>query len=83
MGDVVQMFGDAEEPNSIQAFQNCYDEAAFMMIDLSYRHNIDYDGAVIAIIASLLDEAVHAAPRHQSARDVLKFVKDRCSSITE
>jgi hypothetical protein len=83
LGEVVKMFGDAPEPNSVQAFQNCYDNVRAVVNDLSDLHDIDYDGAVIATIAALLDQAEAAAPEHEVARDVLSFVKERCSRITE
>ena len=79
MGEVVQLFGDAAEPNSTQAFTNCYEDAKDMAKDLAERHALDYDGAVIAIIAALLDEAELAAPKHQSAQAVLDWLEGRDS----
>ena len=83
MGEVVEMFESAPEPNSIRAFQNCYDDVRAMVNDLSDRHEIDYDGAVIATIASLLDQASTAATEYEAAQGVLDFVVERCSRITE
>ena len=79
MGEVVQLFGDTPEPNSTQAFANCYEDAKEMVTDLSERHALDYEGAVIATIAALLDEAEAAAPKHQSAQSVLDWLEGRDS----
>lgn len=83
MGEVVQMFGDAEEPNAAQALQNCYDETADYLAVLSVRHNIDYDEAVVVTLAAIIDEAEMAAGKHEAAQDVLDWLVERCSRGTE
>ena len=83
MGEVVQLFGEDEEPNAAQALQNCYDETPDYLADLSVRHNIDYDEAVIATLAAIIDETEMAASEHQAAQDVLDWLVERCSRGTE
>ena len=83
MGEVVQLFEDAAEPNTAQALQNCYDETSGYLADLPVRHNIDYDVAVIAVLAAIIDEAEMAASKHEAAQDVLDWLVERCSRGTE
>ena len=83
MGEVVQLFGDTEEPNAAQALQNCYDEIAGCLADLTVRHSIDYDEAVVVTLAAIIDEAEMAAGKHEAAQDVLDWLVKRCSRGTE